>query len=103
MAQRVQVILEDDLDGGKADETVNFGLDGVEYVIDLKRGNATKLRKALELYVGSGRKVKASKSSRRTPVEDTAKIRKWGRENGYEVSERGRVPAELVQAYRAAS
>ncbi|MEC9052532.1 MAG: Lsr2 family protein, partial [Actinomycetota bacterium] len=61
MAQKVQIILEDDLDGGEADETVSFALDGTSYEIDLNEDNATKLREALATYVGHARKVTGSR------------------------------------------
>jgi hypothetical protein len=107
VAQRVQIVLEDDLDGGKADETVTFGLDGSTYEIDLSSANAKKLREALAPFVGGGRKV-SSRGRRgvgrgRRAASSAADIRAWARENGYEVSERGRVPAEVRAAYEAAT
>ncbi|MFD9130021.1 Lsr2 family protein [Kitasatospora sp. NPDC059571] len=111
MAQRVQVILEDDLDGGSADETVTFALDGVAYEIDLKSANAEKLRDLLAPYVDKGRKQSgritgARRSSGRTSgrpaaaaAPDTAKIRNWAKENGYDINDRGRVPGEIKAAY----
>jgi hypothetical protein len=110
MAQRVQVVLEDDLDGGKADETVTFGLDGTTYEIDLSKKNAAKLRDALSGYVGVARKVtgrgrgttgRAGRSRGRSAT-DSADIRAWAKENGYEVSERGRISAEVRAAYNEA-
>ena len=108
MAQRVHIVLEDDLDGNVADETVTFGLDGVNYEIDLSRKNATKLRDALALYVGSGRR--ASGRAGRKPARGRAatgpsalEIREWARAQGYEVSDRGRVPADVRAAYEAAN
>ncbi|RJK96054.1 histone-like nucleoid-structuring protein Lsr2 [Vallicoccus soli] len=120
MAQKVQVILEDDLDGGDADETVSFALDGVSYEIDLSTANAEKLREALSLYVGSARRIggrtgggarqRRSSSGGGAPSSgggaarsgDTAAIREWARENGHEVSERGRIPSAVREAYEAA-
>ena len=64
MAQKVQIILEDDLDGGEADETVSFALDGTSYEIDLNEANATKMREALAPYVGHARKVTGSRGAR---------------------------------------
>lgn len=109
MAQRVQVILEDDLDGSQADETVLFGLDGAEYEVDLSTENAQGLRDALAQYVGvarrtGGRRKRATASAPR-PTENgssganTSDIRAWAQENGYEVSSRGRVSAEVREAY----
>jgi hypothetical protein len=107
MAQRVQVVLEDDLDGGKADETVTFGLDGSTYEIDLSKKNAAKLRDALSAYVGSGRRIAGRRSNGRArgrgrSGSDSADIRAWAKENGYEVSERGRISAEVRAAYNEA-
>lgn len=109
MAQRVQVVLEDDLDGGKADETVTFGLDGTSYEIDLSKKNAAKLRDALAAYVGAGRRVAGrrsgggrGRSGRGRSGSDSADIRAWAKDNGYEVSERGRISAEIRAAYNEA-
>ncbi len=108
MAQRVQVVLEDDLDGGKADETVQFGLDGTSYEIDLSKKNAAKLRDALGQYVGAGRRIAGRRSGggrargRGRSGSDSADIRAWAKENGYEVSERGRISAEIRAAYNEA-
>ncbi len=108
MAQRVHIVLEDDVDGSTAEETVNFGLDGVSYEIDLSAKNATKLRDALALYTGSGRRV-AGRAARKAPRGRSAagpsasEIREWAREQGYDVSDRGRVPADVKAAYEAAN
>jgi hypothetical protein len=110
VAQRVQVILEDDLDGGDADETVIFGVDGVSYEIDLSTKNANKLRDAMAPYVGSARRVggrrrrsgSSSASSSRAAAGTSAEIRQWARDHGWEVPERGRIAAEVREAYEAA-
>ena len=109
MAQRVHVVLEDYLDGASADETVTFGLDGVTYEIDLSAKNAAKLRDVLAPYVGAARRRQArrpgrpAKSGRRGGAgPSAAEIREWARANGYQVSERGRVSAEVRSAYDAA-
>lgn len=112
MAQRVNVVLEDDIDGTDADETVTFALDGVNYEIDLAAGNADKLREALSLYIGHGRKVSGRRrssagSTKRSSTTggsgpSAAEIRAWARENGYDVPERGRVSADVREAYAAA-
>lgn len=109
MVQKVSVVLVDDLDGGEASETVTFGLDGVTYEIDLSDGNAEKLRSALASWVGAARRAGgrrpagAVRSGRaRTRNSDAAAIRVWAQENGYTVSERGRIPAEIRSAYEAA-
>jgi hypothetical protein len=110
MAQKVQVVLIDDIDGGEAAETVTFGLDGATYEIDLSNGNAAQLRNALAHWVGNARRV-SGRSSRPTgrrgggsssSSTDTTAIRSWAKENGYKVSERGRISAEVQEAYAAA-
>lgn len=110
MAQKVQVLLVDDLDGGEADETVTFALDGKTYEIDLTTANADKLRGALEPYAKSGRRTggRAAAGGRGKARiaagghKDTAEIRKWAKENGYNVNDRGRVPADIREAYEKA-
>ena len=105
MAQKVNIILVDDLDGSEATETIAFGLDGTNYEIDLNDDNAKALREAVEKFTGYARKVtgnKAGKSSRRTtaaPSEDKSAVREWAKANGMEVSERGRIPADVQEAY----
>lgn len=111
MAQKVQIILEDDLDGGEADETVSFALDGTSYEIDLNADNAEKLREALATYVGHARKVTGSRGGGRRSSSRSSgngsgpspkEVREWARENGHEVPDRGRIPAEVREAYDAA-
>ncbi len=110
MAQRVQVILEDDLDGSEASETVEFSLDGVNYEIDLGDGNASALRNDLARWVGHARRSGGRRQTRRrngggssgASREELAKIREWGRSNGYSVSDRGRVSQDVQDAYAAA-
>lgn len=108
MAQKVHVVLEDDLDGGSADETVTFGLDGTTYEIDLNKKNAAKLRDALSTWVGAGRRVSGSRGGARrgrgrpARASQAGDIRTWARSNGYQVSERGRISAEIQAAYAAA-
>ncbi len=113
MAQKVHIILVDDIDGNDADETVSFGLDGASYEIDLTAENAESLREALAPYVGHARRLSGSRRSsgggrrgRARPADTAgptaAELREWARENGYEVSERGRVSAEIREAYDAA-
>jgi hypothetical protein len=106
MAQRVKIILEDDLDGSPADETVTFGLDGVTYEIDLSAGNAARLRDELASWVGHARRSggRKSTSSGRASASsakrtDLGAVRAWARENGYEVSDRGRISADIQAAY----
>lgn len=114
MAQRVNIVLVDDIDGSDATQTVAFGLDGASYEIDLSDDNAAALREALAPYVGHGRKVGrgggggAKRGSGRTAAASSAsgasakEIREWARENGHAVPERGRVPADVREAYDAA-
>ncbi|GAA3373913.1 Lsr2 family protein [Streptomyces sannanensis] len=109
MAQKVQVLLVDDLDGSEADETVTFALDGKTYEIDLTAANADKLRASLADYVKAARRAGGRAAGGRgkvrvaTPSKDTAEIRKWAKENGYNVNDRGRVPAEIREAYEKAN
>ena len=110
VAQKVQVLLVDDLDGGEADETVTFALDGKTYEIDLTNANADKLRGLLDPYTKSGRRTGGRAAGGRGKGraaaggnKDTAEIRKWAKENGYSVNDRGRVPAEIREAYEKAN
>lgn len=110
MAQRVEVQFIDDLDGaeipaGKV-ESVRFGLDGTTYEIDLSAKNAAALRKSLEAYVASARRLSGSRAVqvRRTEVgSDNRTIKAWARANGYDISPRGRIPAEVREAFTAAN
>jgi len=114
MAQKMQVLLLDDIDGGDASETVSFSLDGVGYEIDLNDENAAKLRDALSPWVGharktggrsggagGGRRPRAARTGGGAGGE-TAEVRAWAKENGHTVSERGRIPGSVLDAYRAA-
>ncbi|MFC9221524.1 Lsr2 family protein [Streptomyces hygroscopicus] len=101
MAQRVVVTLSDDLEGGEAEETVTFGLDGKLYEIDLNSANASKLRAVLAPYVEAGRKrARSGKTYRRTAVApDPAAVRAWARSHGMEVPPRGRIPKKVYEAF----
>lgn len=102
MAQRVQVILEDDYDGGAADETVTFGLDGAEYEIDLSSENAAKLRDELAGWIGHARKTGGRRKrvgGKSSDGSSTSEIRAWALANGHDVSSRGRVSSEIRDAY----
>ena len=109
MAQKVQTLLIDDIDGSAAEGTVRFGLDGAEYEIDLNAGHARQLRDALARYVDAARPVGGSarrpaRGSRRGPPGlDTTEVRQWARAQGIEVKDRGRVPADLLAQFMAAS
>jgi hypothetical protein len=111
MAKQIITVLTDDLDGGDADRTVEFGLDGVNYTIDLSDKNTGKLRKTLEPYLSAatrvGRGRTESRNGQSAPVmssrssrDENQKIREWAAKNGHEVSERGRIPVAVVTAYR---
>ncbi len=104
MARRTIVELIDDIDGSKAETTVQFGLDGVAYEIDLSEENATKLRADFASWVEQARRVSGRRTARRTggagsSSSETSKIRDWARENGVTVSDRGRISAEVRKAY----
>jgi hypothetical protein len=104
MAQKTIVLLEDDIDGGAADETVRFGLDGASYEIDLSEKNATKLREAFAPFVGAARRSGGRASVARAPrvVSADSKrpdLREWARANGYPVSDRGRIASNITDAY----
>ena len=110
MAQKVQTLFVDDIDGSDAEGTVRFGLDGTDYEIDLNAKNAQALRDALARYTGAARRV--SGSTRRQPRSgrkasanglNTTEVREWARAQGIEVKDRGRVPAELVVKFKAAT
>jgi general stress protein YciG len=109
MAQETIVRLLDDIDGKPADETVTFSLDGVTYEIDLRTKNADKLRKVFAPYVEKARKGGVRRAGRsagrggRTAHnrERAADIRGWAKEHGITINDRGRIPAEIVQAYEA--
>jgi hypothetical protein len=107
MAQKVHIILVDDIDGSDAAETVSFALDGVNYEIDLNAENAAKLRESLAPFIAHGRKQGRTRAAtpRRTSkaASETAKIREWARSKGMTVSDRGRVSAEIRAAYEAAN
>jgi len=115
MAQKTIVQLIDDLDQGEADETVSFALDGANYEIDLSAANAQKMRDALALYVanarranrGAGRPAGSGRRSNgrgaRSDREQLQAIREWGRKNGWKVNARGRIPADLLEAYNNSS
>jgi len=105
MSSKVIVLLEDDLDGTKADETIEFGIDGATYTIDLSDQNAQKLRGALDGYISKARKVGGRRSGRRSSTSasvDLKAVRAWAASNGIEVSGRGRVSQHVLEQYRAA-
>jgi hypothetical protein len=102
MTQKVQVLLEDDLTGGTAQETIRFGLDGEAYEIDLNKRNATKLRRSLEDYIQHARRVRARRRGRGQTAarrRRSADIRAWAKRSGIQVSDRGRIPSDVVARY----
>jgi len=108
MAQRIQTLLIDDLDGGEAVGTVRFGLDGAEYEIDLSAAHGDELRKALERYTAHARRTggptrSAARGRRAAVAVDTAKVREWAKEQGIEIKDRGRVPAGVLEQYKTAT
>ena len=108
MAQRIQTLLIDDLDGGEAADTVRFGLDGTEYEIDLSAAHSEELRQALGLYLAHARRTggtarSAARTRRGSAAVDTAKVREWAKGQGIEVKDRGRIPADVVEQYKTAT
>jgi hypothetical protein len=107
MAQRIQTLLIDDLDGGEAAGTVRFGLDGTEYEIDLSAAHGDELRNALGQYLAHARRAggtaRSAARSRGAAAVDTAKVREWAKGQGIEVKDRGRVPAGVVEQYKTAA
>ncbi|CUR54449.1 Histone-like DNA-binding regulator lsr2 [metagenome] len=107
MAQKVHIVLVDDIDGSDADETVAFGVDGASYEIDLSSEHAAALRDALATYVGHARKVGGRRAARKASSTgggvSAAEIREWARANGHDVPERGRVSGDVRAAYEAAN
>jgi hypothetical protein len=114
VAQKVQVLLVDDIDGGEAEETVSFSLDGVSYEIDLSSKNAATLRDAVAPYVGVARKAGRVAAAKATAVrartagstatadrEQNQAIREWAKKRGFKVSDRGRIPNDIVEKFHA--
>jgi hypothetical protein len=115
MARKLEVQLLDDIDGSKADETLKFGLDGTLYEVDLNAKHADQLRKSLATYVLKGRRVgrggitagrgrgqrPAVAAPARSDREQNQAIREWAKSKGLEVSDRGRIPASIVEQYQA--
>ncbi|MEU6857840.1 Lsr2 family protein [Glycomyces sp. NPDC046736] len=116
MAKKTQVILIDDIDGNKADETVKFAIDGQAYEIDLSASHAKELRDALEKFQEAGTRlgryslgaprgpVRGASAPRRQTVdrEQNKAIREWAERSGKRVSPRGRIPQAIVEEYNAA-
>lgn len=111
MAQKVQTLFIDDLDGTEAEGSVQFGLDGTDYEIDLNSAHAEELRAALGRYVTAARRVSGTgrpssgRAGRRSASSDvdTKDVRKWAKDQGIELKDRGRVPTSVVARFRAAT
>ena len=110
MAQKIQTLFIDDIDGSEAEGTIRFALDGAEYEIDLNTKHADALRKALAKYIDVARRStgaarRQARSGRRASASgvNTTEVREWAKAQGIEVKDRGRVPAELVVRFRAAT
>jgi hypothetical protein len=107
MAQKVTVALSDDLDGGPADETVRFGLDGADYEIDLSQENAARFREQVAPFIESARRAVSVQRRRRgrsaASRDRSGEIRAWAKLSGYVVSERGRIPVSVLEEFEALS
>jgi hypothetical protein len=109
MAQKIQTLFIDDIDGGEAEGTVRFGIDGTNYEIDLSAQHDEELRGIFKNYIAHARKVSgaarlvSTRGARKPSAIDTVAARAWARENGYDIKERGRVPAEIIAKYREAT
>lgn len=103
MAKKIVTYLIDDIDGSDAVDTINFSIDGANYEIDLNEKNAAALRADFDKWIKSARRTSGRRTRRAAAPagtkSDAGKIRRWARENGYEVSERGRISAEIRAAY----
>jgi hypothetical protein len=107
MAQQIQTLFIDDIDGTEAAGTVRFALDGTEYEIDLSAGHTGELHAALGQYISHARKAggtsRRPRGRRAAGTVDTTAVRSWARGQGYDIKDRGRVPADLVAKYQAAT
>ena len=102
MARKMEIVLEDDIDGSTADETVTFGLDGKDYEIDLTSAHAVQLRDALAPFIAAGRRVTNKKRSGQTSGNVAGAARAWAQENGLPVSKRGRISADIMEQFNMA-
>jgi len=107
VAQRIETLFVDDIDGGEAEGTIRFGLDGTDYEIDLSVTHSEELHKALAPYVAHARKAggtrRPARGRRNATGADTRKVREWARDRGIEIKERGRIPANVAEQYRQAA
>ena len=105
MAQRTQVLFVDDIDGSEATGTVRFGIGGSEYEIDLSQAHKDELAAAVGPYIAAARKVTGARRAGRAarPARhDQSEVRAWAREQGLKVSDRGRIPADVLAKYESA-
>ena len=103
MARKTVVMLVDDVDGSEADQTVTFSLNGVHYEIDLNQAHVNDLSAALQPFIDAGRMVGRGRVAQKPSTSNLAKVRAWARENGFEISDRGRVHKEAMAAYKQRS
>jgi hypothetical protein len=104
MAQRTQILYVDDIDGSEAEGTVRFGYGGTDYEIDLNKQHADQLAEAIAPFIAAGRKVSSTRRSGRRSRgsrQDLSDVRAWARSQGLKVSERGRIPADVLAKYEA--
>ncbi len=105
MAQRTQILYVDDIDGSEAEGTVRFGLDGAEYEIDLNKKHAAQFTKAIRPYIDAARKVPSSRRparGSRPARHNQSDVRAWARSQGLKISDRGRIPADVLARYESA-
>ncbi len=105
MAQRMQILYVDDIDGSEAEGTVRFGFDGTDYEIDLNKKHAEQLAKAIGPYVEAARKVSSARRAARgsrSARHNQSDVRAWARAQGLKVSDRGRIPADVLAKYESA-
>ncbi len=103
MARKVTVALEDDLDGGPADQTVRFALNGADYEIDLSGQNATAFREQLTPFIEHARTAGRGPARPAASRQRSTHIRAWAKEHGIAVNQRGRIPASVVEQYQTAA
>jgi nucleoid-associated protein Lsr2 len=105
VAQRTQVLYVDDIDGSDAEGTVRFGFDGTDYEIDLNKKHADQLAQAIGPFIAAARKVPSSRRPARgvrAGRQNLSDVRAWARDQGIKISERGRIPADVLAKYNAA-
>lgn len=106
MAQRTQILYVDDIDGSEAEGTVRFGLEGVDYEIDLNKEHAEQFAAAIGPFIDAARKVSPAKRAAvrnaRPARHDQSDVRAWARSQGLKISDRGRIPADVLARYESA-